>query len=115
MSPRWTATVGRRAEGSSALHTPVPPPAEEFHKPQVAHHLQLLPDFVAQVPVVRMQLLQLRGKRVNVRKDKLYFVEPPHDVENIKRPAARVSSNPSVCYWQSLLVLVHFVSGSKTR
>jgi len=88
MSPRWTATVGRRAEGSSALHTPVPPPAEEFHKPQVAQHLQLLPDFVAHVPVVRMQLLQLRGKRVYVLKRELGLAEPPHDAENIKRPAA---------------------------
>ena len=65
--------------------------AEEFHKAQVTQHLQLLADFVEYVAILGMQLLKLRGKRVNVLKDKLFLVEGSHDVEHVERPPARVS------------------------
>jgi hypothetical protein len=51
----------------------------------------LLADFVAHVPVVRVQFFKLRGEGVNVLERELGLVERPHDVENIKRPAARVN------------------------
>jgi hypothetical protein len=50
----------------------------------------LLPDFVAHVPVAGMHFLQLPGKRVNVLKRELCFVERPDDVENVQRPAAQL-------------------------
>ena len=47
-----------------------------------------LADFVAHVPVDRMQFFKLHGEGINVLERELGLVERPHDVENIERPAA---------------------------
>jgi len=90
--PTWRrkAAVTFLYYNPSLLHALVAAPAKEFHKPQVAQNLQLLADFVAHVPVVGKQPLQLPGERVNVLKEKLFPVYCPHDVEHIQRPPACV-------------------------
>jgi hypothetical protein len=52
----------------------------------------LLPDFVAHVPVRGMQPLQVRSECINILKGEFGLVKPPHEVENIKRPTARLSN-----------------------
>ena len=39
-----------------------------------------------------MQLLEVLGKSVNILERELRLVEPPHDVQNVQRPAARLST-----------------------
>jgi hypothetical protein len=57
----------------------------------VTQHLQLLADSVEHLAIVGMQRLKLRGKRVNVLKDKLFLVEGSHDVGHVERPPACVN------------------------
>ena len=53
----------------------------------IPQHLQLLADFVADVAIVRMQLFQLAGVRVNILVLEFRFAESPHDVQHVQRPA----------------------------
>lgn len=54
----------------------------------VPQHLQLLPDFVFDMPVARMQFLQFPRKRVNVLVAEFGFAQAPDQVQDVQRPAA---------------------------
>jgi hypothetical protein len=86
-------TTHRASDGgvNPPTRAPVSPPPEEFHQPQIAQCLQLLPDFVRHVAIRRVQRFEVRGKSVNILKREFFLVEPAHDVDLILKDPSRAS------------------------
>lgn len=59
----------------------------------VAQYLELLADFVADVPIAGMQFLQSRGQGVRILVGEFGFAEAADGGEDVQGPAALIDGN----------------------
>jgi hypothetical protein len=83
----------RRLEGEFEglklfLHQTISPFAQELEDSHIAKYLQLLPDFVANMRVVAMQLREVVSFRIDIRQHKIGLVKRPDYGKNVQGPAS---------------------------
>jgi hypothetical protein len=65
----------------------VVPALQKFHQSLVTQHLQLLPNLVPHMTIIRMQSAQLALFRVNIIEHKLRSAQRAHDRKHIQSPS----------------------------